>query len=98
MSTMPVVLPISEMQRNSAALADEAMRSKEPIYLTRHGKSAVVVMDAAEFDRRMAFRDALVAREERVLAGIMQGHREIAEGHGVPLEEALAGLGADWGV
>ena len=34
---MPSVLPITEMQRNSAALADEAMRTKEPIYLTRRG-------------------------------------------------------------
>lgn len=94
---MPAVLPISEMQRNSASLTAEAMRTKEPIYLTRHGKAAVVVMDAAEFDRRMAYRDALVAREERVYEGIMRGHREIEAGEGIPLDDALAQLGPTWG-
>ena len=94
---MPAVMPISEMQRNSAALADQAMRTKEPIYLTRHGKSAVVVIDAAEFDRRMAYRDALIAREERVLEGVMRGHQEIAEGRGVSLDDALGRLGDGWG-
>lgn len=93
---MAAVLPITEMQRNSAALADEAMRTKEPIYLTRHGRSAVVVIDAAEFDRRMAYRDAIVEREQGVFAGIMQGHAELEAGKGVDLEDALAGLERAW--
>ena len=94
---MPIAVPISEMQRNGAALADQAMRTKEPIYLTRHGKSAVVMMDAAEFDQRMAYRDAIVAREQRAFEGIMRGHREIAEGKGLTLEKSLDELGQDWG-
>ena len=40
---MPTVLPVTELQRNTAALTDEAMRTKEPIYLTRRGKAAVVL-------------------------------------------------------
>lgn len=94
---MPLVVPVSEMQRNGAALTNRAMETKEPIYLTRNGKSAVVLMDAEEFDRRMAFRDALVRREERVFEGIMRGHREIEEGRGIALDDALAQLGDDWG-
>lgn len=94
---MPKVVPVTEMQRNGAALTDEAMSSKEPIYLTRHGKSAVVLIDAAEFDRRMAYRDALVSREERAYEGIMRGHEELANGMGVGLDEALGALGEDWG-
>ncbi len=94
---MPVVVPVTEMQRNGAALTDEAMRTKEPIYLTRRGKSAVVLIDAEEFDRRMAYRDGIIAREERAYAGIMRGHEEIARGNGVPLSAALEQLGDDWG-
>lgn len=93
---MPVVLPISEMQRNSASLADQAIRTKEPIYLTRHGKAAVVVIDAAEFDRRMAYRDGIVEREQAAYVGIMRGHEQIASGRGVPLADALAQLDARW--
>ena len=55
---MPTVLPVTELQRNTAALVDEAMRTKEPIYLTRRGKAAVVLLDAAEYDYR--------ARKERL--------------------------------
>lgn len=95
---MPAVKPISEMQRNSAALTDQAMRTKEPIYLTKHGKSAVVIMDAEEFDKRMRYRDVIAAREEKVYAGILRGHEEIEQGHTVALDDALAALDAKWGI
>lgn len=94
---MPVVAPISEMQRNSAALTERAMETKEPIYLTRHGKSAVVLMDAEEFDRRMSYRDAIAQREQERYEGIMRGHREAEKGQLVPLGDALDQLDAKWG-
>lgn len=31
------MLPVTELQRNMAALVDEAMQTKEPVYLTRRG-------------------------------------------------------------
>ena len=34
---MPTVLPVTELQRNMAALVDEAMQANEPVYLTRRG-------------------------------------------------------------
>lgn len=89
---MPAVAPITDMQRRGAALADQAIASKEPIYLTRHGKAAVVLIDAAEYDRRMRYRDAIVEREQQAYAGIMQGHAELAEGRGIPLADALAAI------
>lgn len=94
---MPVTLPISEMQRNSAALTEQAMRTKQPIYLTKRGKSAVVLLDAEEYDRQMAYRDAILSREEATLAGISRGHDEIRQGKSVKLEDALSELDAKWG-
>ncbi len=94
---MPVTVPVSEMQRNAAALTEEAMRTKQPIYLTKRGKSAVVLLDAQEYDRQMAYRDAILAREQAALAGISRGHEEIARGKSVKLEDALAQLDAKWG-
>lgn len=94
---MPAVVPISEMQRNSAALTEQAVTSKEPIYLTKHGKSTVVLMDAEEFDRRMQYRDAIAMREQERYERIMCGHREVEEGQSVPLDEALIQLGKKWG-
>lgn len=94
---MPVTVPVSEMQRNSAALTEQAMRSKQPIFLTKRGKSAVVLLDADEYDRQMAYRDAILAREERVRAGIERGHEEVLQGKTVKLGDALAQLDAKWG-
>jgi prevent-host-death family protein len=94
---MPVTLPVSEMQRNSAALTEEAMRTKKPIYLTKRGKSAVVLLDAEEYDRQMAYRDSILAREEAIYAGIALGHEEALQGKTVVLDDALAELDAKWG-
>ena len=93
---MPTVLPVTELQRNTATLTDEAMRTKEPIYLTRRGKAAVGLLDAAEYDREMSYRKAIAEREERVRAGISRGNGELERGDSVPLGESLAQLADRW--
>lgn len=93
---MPAVLPITEMQRNGAKLAERAIETKEPIYLTKHGKSSLVLIDAEEFDRRMSYREAIVNREQERYAGIMRGHDEVLQGKVVPLDEALDELRDRW--
>ena len=89
---MPTVLPVTELQRNTAALTDEAMRTKEPIYLTRRGKAAVVLLDAAEYDREMSYRKVIIEREKSVYAGISRGHDELARGESSSLDETLSQL------
>ncbi|WP_139651471.1 type II toxin-antitoxin system Phd/YefM family antitoxin [Raoultibacter phocaeensis] len=93
---MPEVKPITELQRNSAALVDEAMSTKEPIYLTRHGRSVVVMVDAEAYDKQMDLQKRIFDREMRVLDGIMRGREEIARGEGIPLEEVLADADKRW--
>ncbi|MBR2835284.1 MAG: type II toxin-antitoxin system Phd/YefM family antitoxin [Coriobacteriales bacterium] len=78
------------MQRNSAALVDKAIATKEPIYLTRHGRSAVVLLDADEFDRRMKFQDDFFKHEMKTYNGIKHGHGEITRGEYTTLEETLS--------
>ena len=93
---MPTVLPVTELQRNTAALTDEAMRTKEPIYLTRRGKAAVVLLDAAEYDREMSYRKAIIEREKSVYVGITRGHEELRCGESVSLDETLSQLADKW--
>lgn len=93
---MPTVLPVTELQRNTAALTDEAMRTKEPIYLTRRGKAAVVLLDAAEYDREMSYRKAIIEREKRVCEGIARGHDEIGRGESSSLDDMLSQLADKW--
>ena len=93
---MPTVLPVTELQRNTAALTDEAMRTKEPIYLTRRGKAAVVLLDAAEYDREMSYRTAIIESEKSNYAGITRGHDELRRGESASLDETLSQLEDKW--
>ena len=85
---MPVVLPVSELQRNMGAVAERCHDSKEPIYLTKNGKASLVVMDAAEFDSRFASLEGLRAHEERVMRAISRGYDDMLNGRLRPLDQA----------
>lgn len=77
---MPVVKPISELQRNMAELTRECQESGQPIYLTKNGSAALVIMDAASFDAEMALHQMVYDREARVYNAIMRGHDDAREG------------------
>lgn len=86
---MPNVRSLSDFNRNQAVLIDELKRTREPLYLTRNGRSSVVVIDSEAFDAMTSFRDQLRQREMRVYDGIMRGFEEIRTG------EAIAAADAD---
>ncbi len=94
---MPMVLPVSELQRNSAELVNRTMETKEPIYLTRRGYKSVVLIDADEYDRLSAIETARVRHALEIKDGIERGHADIAAGRTVALDDALARLESRWG-
>lgn len=49
---MPVVKPISDLQRNFGSIADICHKTKEPAYLTKNGSASLVVMDAEVYDEQ----------------------------------------------
>lgn len=71
---MPIVMPVSELQRNMGGVAKTCHETKEPIYLTKNGKASLVVMDAIEFDSRFAALEGLREHEERVHRAISRGY------------------------
>ena len=77
-------------------LTDEAVRTKRPIYLTRHGRAAVVLFDAVEYDREMNYRKAIIERERHACEGISQGHDELRRGALASLDETLSQLANEW--
>lgn len=86
---MPTVKPISEIQRNMAAITRECKETKRPIYLTKNGSAALVVMDAEAFDREMSLHQAVLEREERVSRAIMRGMEDELAGRVRSLDDAL---------
>lgn len=94
---MPMVVPVSEMQRRGAELVNRAMETKEPIYLTRRGYKSVVIVDADEYDRLADAERVRVQRALHTKDMVERGHRDFEEGRTHPLEDVLAELDEKWG-
>ena len=45
------IQPLSVFRKQASALIDRLQKSRRPLVLTRNGRSAVVVLDAGEFER-----------------------------------------------
>ena len=86
---MPEVRPITDLQRNMKAISAIVEETHEPVYLTRNGKSALVVMDAETFDQEMALQNEVRERELRINKSIQRGMEDYAAGRVTPLAQAI---------
>jgi prevent-host-death family protein len=81
------IRPLADFRANLAAVVRQVQRTKRPIILTQHGRSAAVLVDAGEYE-------ALVDRAE-LLDDVRVAEAEIAAGKGVAHSRAkLSVLGA----
>jgi len=78
------VQPLSAFRANAASFLDQVRATKRPLVLTRHGKSAAVVLDVDQYE-------ALVDEIE-IIRDIRQAKAELARGEGIPHEEVVAEL------
>lgn len=92
---MPTIKPVSELQRNAASLVREAMETKEPIYLTKNGSAAVVLLDAEEYDRYVKACESV--HREYVLASVALGRMQHEIGMSLPWDEVKQHLREKWG-
>jgi antitoxin YefM len=76
------IRPLSEFRANAAAFVQQVRRTRRPLVLTQHGKSAAVLLDVEEYER-------LVERAE-LLEDIAAAEAELDRGLGVEHEEAKA--------
>ena len=44
------IRPLSEFRANVASIIDEVRKTKRPIVITQHGKSAAVMLDVSEYE------------------------------------------------
>lgn len=85
---MPNVMTVSDLQRNMKEVAERCAATREPVYLTRNGRPALVIMDAEAYDEEKALRELIYEREIRVYRRGLEGHAQIERGERVSLEEA----------
>lgn len=91
--------PISDLQRRYAAIAQDVRESKEPVYLTRHGRADLVLVDAEEYAKRDQVYEqqrAVFQHEMKLKEKIEQGFAEIEAGNYFTLEEVEQQLAEKW--
>jgi prevent-host-death family protein len=71
------IRPLGDFRANLAAVVQQVQRTKRPVILTQHGRSAAVLMDAGEYEvlleRADLLEDVRVAESE-VSAGKALAH------------------------
>lgn len=87
---MPTVKPTEDIQSltafraNVASFVDQVRETGRPLVLTQHGRSAAVLLGAADYE-------ALI-EELEVLRDIQVSERELAEGRGIPHDQVAQEL------
>lgn len=76
--------PLSEFQANATALVDKVRETKRPLVLTQEGHGAAVVVDVTKYERLL--------EEVEILRDVKIAERQLAEGQGIPHEEAKSRL------
>jgi prevent-host-death family protein len=74
------IKPMSEFRAHTAACIQQVQKSKRPVVITQHGKSAAVLIDVSEFE-------AMSQRLE-LLEDIAMGESMIDEGKGISHDNA----------
>lgn len=78
------IRPLADFRANLAAVVRHVQRTKRPVILTQHGRSAAVLVDAAEYE-------SLLERAE-LLDDVRVAEAEVAAGRGVSHTKAKAAV------
>jgi prevent-host-death family protein len=75
------VKPLSEFRANVTSCVSQVRKTRRPVVITHHGKSAAVLLDVSEYE-------ALMHRME-VLEDIHLAEEQLVQGKGIAHETAL---------
>ena len=78
------IRPLADFRAHLAAVVRQVRRTKRPVILTQHGRSAAVLVDAAEYE-------ALLDRAE-LLDDVRRAETEVAAGRGLAQSKAKAAV------
>jgi antitoxin YefM len=76
------VQPLSEFRSRVASCIRQVRRTKRPLVITQHGKSAAVLLDVSEYEGLMERMD--------ILEDIRTAEEQLTAGRGLSHERALA--------
>ena len=74
------IQPLTEFRANVGAYIEKVKKTKRPLVITLHGKSAAVMLDVTEYE-------GLIEKLE-LLSDIQTAEQQLSQGKGVVHEEA----------
>jgi len=74
------IRPVSDFRANITSIIEEIKRTKRPVVLTQHGRSAAVVLDVAEYES--------ILEKMELLSDIELAESQIENGQGLSHEQA----------
>ncbi len=78
MTTIPSIIPISELRQDTAAIIKKTKATQKPVFITQRGRATAVLVSADSYERTQY--------ELGMLRAIAKGEAEAALGKGVDLE------------
>ncbi len=78
------VIPITDLRQNSAEVLARVRKSKRPVIITQRGRSAAVLEDVVEYEKRLERLELLEA--------VARGDRASQRGDLIPHKEAMRRL------
>jgi prevent-host-death family protein len=74
------IQPISEFRSKATMFVDRVHKTKRPLVITNHGKSAAVLMDVGEYEKLMGKMELLKeirTAEDQIMAGRGIEHEKV---------------------
>jgi prevent-host-death family protein len=82
MSTMPDIVPISDLRADAAGVIKRAATSQAPVFITQRGRAAAVMVSTQSYERSQ--------HELEILRLLAAGEVEIEAGVGHSLDDVMA--------
>jgi prevent-host-death family protein len=82
MSSMPNIVPISELRQDASSIIRQASASGDPVFITQHGRASAVLVSAGAYEQTQ--------RELEILRMLAQGEVDIASDNGVDFDAVFA--------
>ena len=82
MARTPVLIPVTELRQDAAAILKRVESSSRPLVITQRGRSAAVMLSVDAYEHG--------ERERELLRLLVRGEQEIAANVGYDLDEVLA--------
>jgi len=74
------IRPLSDFRANVASIIEEIKRTKRPVVLTQHGRSAAVMIDVGEYER--------ILEKLELLSDIQIAENQLKNGKGLSHDKA----------